>query len=188
MRLVVFTFPKNECGFKVQFTELETTCDEKHCHSDLLSIIYGWNRDSQHLLCHLLHQPPTQGLLSFRVGNAEPSIRLHSYKEVWEPQSKATQTVKKGGICNNDERDGTGSLTRHILVCSGNDLQLAAKVRQRMFPVQVIISCNKCCYFTPRQLALSSTPAFTIFPQYKPDLFILESCMLTIHVYPGQRR
>lgn len=86
-------------------------------------------------------------------------------------------------------RDGIDSLTKQILVCSGNDLQLADKVRQRVFPIRVIICYKKRCSFTPRQSALSSTPACTIFPDTNLTfLFLKPVSYMCILGKEGKRR
>lgn len=116
---------------------------------------------------------PIPGVLRFSVRDTEASIRLHSYTEVRKSRPKPAQW-KKGVICNKYEMDGIDNLTGQILVCSGNDLQLADKVRQRMFRIQIIISYKKSYYFPPGQLVLSFTPVFTIFSWYKPLFFFLK--------------
>lgn len=80
---------KPQCGRKVQLTELGTRCDRKHCHSNLPNIIYGWTP-----VTSSSSSAPTPGLLTFRIGNTEPTIQLPSYNEVWESQPKPAQMWK----------------------------------------------------------------------------------------------
>lgn len=114
---------------------------------------------------------PTPGMLRFSVRDREDSVRLHSYTEVRKSWAKLAQW-KKGYFVIKYEMDGIDNLTGQILVCSGNDLQLADKVRQRMFHIQVIISYKKSYCFPPGQLVLSFTPVFTIFFLIQTWLFL----------------